>query len=108
MVRVVLFLSANGFPEDGKRAARHVSVPIHRGVARGAFLGVSSGFFAVALLHDEDGDSAMKKNFLGVPQEGFGFSRNPKIGLSAPDFDECKLLLPPGGRIRADIRVIYM
>jgi uncharacterized protein (DUF2141 family) len=108
MVRLLLFFSPNGFPEDVKKADRRVAVPIHGGVARATFPRVASGYVAVALLHDEDNDAATKKNFVGVPQEGFGFSRNPKIGLSAPDFDECKLLLPPGGQIRTEIRVIYM
>jgi uncharacterized protein (DUF2141 family) len=106
--RLVVFLSADGFPEDSKRAARSGQAGIVGRKAVVKFASVPAGRFAVAVLHDEDGDAAMKKNFLGVPQEGFGFSRNPHIGLSAPDFDECAVELPPGGSVRVEIKMIYM
>jgi uncharacterized protein (DUF2141 family) len=27
---------------------------------------------------------------MGIPREGFGFSRNPRIRMGAPSFDECR------------------
>jgi uncharacterized protein (DUF2141 family) len=50
----------------------------------------------------------MKKNFLGMPKEGFGFSRNPKIGMGAPGWKETALRLAPGAKVRVQIKVKYM
>ena len=46
------------------------------------------GNYAISVLDDENGNFEMD-SFLGIPQEGYGFSRNPKVVLSAPKFEEC-------------------
>lgn len=49
-----------------------------------------AGVYGMALLDDENGDKLMKYNFLGIPQEGFGFSNYVHKSLSRPslsDFD---------------------
>ncbi|WP_373490917.1 DUF2141 domain-containing protein [Parasphingorhabdus sp.] len=46
---------------------------------------VKPGTYAVALVHDENGNGKMDMR-LFLPREGFGFSRNPKIGMGAPKF----------------------
>jgi len=51
------------------------------------------GEYAVAIMHDENGDKICNTNFLGIPKEGYGFSKNYKPVLSAPSFDDCKLNL---------------
>ncbi len=37
------------------------------------------GRYAIAAMHDEDGDKKMKTGLFGIPSEGFGFSK--KCGL---------------------------
>lgn len=51
------------------------------------------GEYAFAMLHDENGNKKMDYNWLGIPEEGFGFSNNPKVSLSAPSFEETKFRL---------------
>ncbi len=46
---------------------------------------VKPGTYAVALVHDENGNGKMDLR-LFLPREGFGFSRNPKIGMGPPKF----------------------
>ena len=48
------------------------------------------GWWAMAVLQDENGNKDMDYNFLGIPTERFGFSNNPTIVFSEPSFDECK------------------
>jgi uncharacterized protein (DUF2141 family) len=57
------------------------------------FRGVPSGIYAVALFHDKNGNGELDKNFFGIPTEDYGFSNNPRVLFSAPDFDECKFEL---------------
>lgn len=47
--------------------------------------GVKPGTYAVALVHDENANGKMDLR-LFLPREGFGFSRNPKIGMGPPKF----------------------
>ncbi|WP_413569022.1 DUF2141 domain-containing protein [Bdellovibrio sp. HCB117] len=42
--------------------------------------------YAVAVMHDEDEDKKFKTNFVGLPQEGFGFSMNPRVYFGVPSF----------------------
>ncbi|QTD56750.1 DUF2141 domain-containing protein [Parasphingorhabdus cellanae] len=46
---------------------------------------VKPGTYAVALIHDENANGKMDMR-LFLPREGFGFSRNPKIGMGPPKF----------------------
>lgn len=46
------------------------------------------GTYAFSVLDDLDFDQEMKF-FMGIPREGYGFSRNPHHKLSEPDFEEC-------------------
>ncbi len=67
---------------------------------------MSSGIYGVAMMDDEDGDGEMKYNFIGMPREGYGFSRNFKVKLSKPDFEDCILQFKNDTTIR--ITVQYM
>ncbi len=47
-----------------------------------------NGNYAVSLLHDEDLNGKMTKNLIRIPKEGFAFSRNYKVILRAPKYNE--------------------
>ena len=49
------------------------------------------GEYAVALFHDQNADGICNTNFLGIPREGYGFSKNFKPRLLVPDFNDCKI-----------------
>ena len=63
------------------------------------------GEYAVALLHDKNADKICNMNFLGIPKEGYGFSRNFKPKLSAPTFNDCKIDLTANTSIT--IKMLY-
>ena len=50
------------------------------------------GTYAVSMMDDEDANLEMDK-FLGIPREGFGFSQNPRVGMSVPKFEECSFVV---------------
>lgn len=52
---------------------------------RVAFTGLPSGAYAIALFHDENRNARLD-TVLGIPREGFGFSRNPTIAFGPPKF----------------------
>lgn len=54
-----------------------------------AFRNVRPGIYAVAAFHDADSDGRLD-TLMGIPTEGFAFSRNPKLRPRAPRFDEVR------------------
>lgn len=74
------------------------------------FDSMAPGIYAISILHDADqsGDMEMGGLFNLIPQEGFGFSNNPQIGLSQPEFDVCKFELEEGLVVSVPISLIYM
>ena len=64
------------------------------------------GAYAIALLHDEDGDGDMDTDFFGLPQEGYGFSSGARPGLGAPSFGDASFT-HGGDRTVAAIRARY-
>ncbi len=47
-----------------------------------------AGVYALALYHDEDGDTKFDKTWIGLPDEPFGLSNDPKIRLSKPKHEK--------------------
>jgi uncharacterized protein (DUF2141 family) len=78
-----LFRSADGFPEGGKDTLE-VRVPVAAAVTRCEFRDVPDGRYAIAVMHDENGNGLLDKNFIGVPTEGYGVSNNRTHAMSSP------------------------
>src|SRR5271166_5413761 len=53
------------------------------------FKGLKDGVYAVAAVHDENGNNELDTNFLGIPTEGIGISTNPRL-MGRPHFDEAQ------------------
>lgn len=94
-IGVTLFQDAPGFPDDASKAIRQQSAEIDPKTmsAQITFKDVPQGTFAVSVLHDENGNGKMDKNFVGIPKEGYGASNNPKKKRRPPTFDEAKFSL---------------
>lgn len=77
-----LFASKKNFP-DGEHALKSDIVRVKGGQATCRFTGVSPGTYAVALFHDENEDKVLN-TFLGIPREGFAFSRDAAPSTFGP------------------------
>lgn len=67
------------------------------------------GTYAVSIFHDENEDGELNLgNFLGIPEEGFGFSNNPTIGFSQPDFNDCKFVIEDHQSVTIPISLVYL
>lgn len=51
------------------------------------FTDLPSGTYAVKVYHDIDGNGEMKKNWIGIPKEPFGFSNDAKGKMGPPSFE---------------------
>lgn len=86
----LVFASPAGWPDSVAHAIVHGGFPIDHDEARLAFQ-VPPGRYAVVVIHDENSNMQLDRNFLGVPKEGFGFSRNPRVVFSAPSFQSAEV-----------------
>jgi uncharacterized protein (DUF2141 family) len=54
-------------------------------------LDLEPGTYAVAFLDDENKDAKMNYNMVGIPKEGYAFSRIKDYGYSKPSFYEARI-----------------
>jgi len=94
-LNVAVFASPEGFPDKPGKAINRLRQPIAGAGTVQVEVALPAGKYAVAVFHDEDGDGKLRKNFLGVPTEGTGFSNNPATRFGPPKFKDC--LVPVGG-----------
>jgi uncharacterized protein (DUF2141 family) len=90
---VSLFGDSQGFPTKSHLAIETKSVEITGIPSQVIFDNLEPGNYAVAILHDENGDGQLNCNFLGIPTEGFGFSQNPAIRVGVPKFAESTFIV---------------
>ena len=107
-IGVTLFKGAEGFPSDTAKATMRQEVEVDpRSLdANVVFKDVPRGVYAVAVLHDENGNGKMDKNLLGIPKEGYGASNNPSKKMRPPTFDEAKFNLDADEKT-IEINLIY-
>ncbi|OYW23738.1 MULTISPECIES: DUF2141 domain-containing protein [unclassified Sphingomonas] len=84
VLRICLTADPQNFPgcvDDAHAVTRSIPASV-RNVH---FDGLPYGSYAVAVIHDANSNNKLD-TVLGIPREGFGFSRNPVIGFGAPRF----------------------
>lgn len=80
------------------------TVMVHAHEATCTFTVRRPGRYAAAFFHDEDGDRVLDKNFLGIPTEGYAFSRDAHAALSAPAFERAAFDVPLRAPVIATMR----
>lgn len=106
-VACALFESPEGFPVEFLRFATNVMViKIRDTQARCDFEDIPRGTYAIAVVHDENMNGKIDMNWLGIPTEGYGFSRDAKGLLGAPSF-EAASWVHDGKAVELTIRLQY-
>ncbi|MEL7083363.1 MAG: DUF2141 domain-containing protein [Cyanobacteria bacterium P01_A01_bin.3] len=101
-----LFDSEAGFPTGGERAVATQCVELEETTPAITFDLPVAGDYAVAVFHDANGDGTLNVNMLGIPREGFGFSRNPRISMRPPKFEDAAVAV--NGESNIEIRLKYI
>ena len=91
-----VFKSAEGFPTVERHSVNWQIKPADADAVTFTCK-LPPGKYAASVLHDENKNGKMDKNFAGVPLEGYGVTNNPKPRLRAATFDEARFELPPKG-----------
>lgn len=104
LLQICIAPAASEFPDcrDGRGAIKR-TIPASDGKLR--LSGLAPGDYAVAVIHDANGNGKLD-TFMGIPREGFGFSRNPVIGFGPPRFSAAQF--PLAGSDRQEVKLRYL
>jgi uncharacterized protein (DUF2141 family) len=106
-VFTAVYCNGVGFPGDFKKACANKMTSAHNQRVRVVFEGLPAGEVAVSMFHDENSNSTLDRNFLGIPKEGWGASRDAKAHFGPPSYDDARLRLVAGERKQIAIHVQY-
>jgi uncharacterized protein (DUF2141 family) len=86
-VRIALWNDPESFATEGTALAE-ASQEARPGEVRFTFHDLPPGRYGVVGYHDENGNGAFDQTWIGLPDEGLGFSNGAWIGFGAPSFEE--------------------
>lgn len=104
---VSLFASSQGFPNNRKNVVQRQCNKITSIPLTVNFTNLKAGNYAVAIIHDTNGDGTLNRNDIGMPIEGYGFSRNPEIRTAAPKFNDAAVLIA-GPNTSVQVQLVYL
>lgn len=87
-MRIALFRGERGFPGKPKLALMSGTARIKKGKSSFVFKNVPRGRYAISVLHDENGNGKMDTNWVGIPKEGGGTSRDARARFGPPDYKD--------------------
>ena len=91
VLALAIFNNANAFDSESQSYIDSI-LPIPNTEMTINITEIPAGDYAISIFHDADesGDITFGGFLNIIPQEGFGFSNNPNIGMSQPSYNECK------------------
>jgi uncharacterized protein (DUF2141 family) len=102
-----LFSKSQGFPSDSEKALQSQCIEVTEAPQKLTFKELKPGNYAVALIHDANGDGILNSNSFGIPTEGFGFSNNPLVLTGPPKFQDSAVFLA-GPNTDIEINLQYL
>ena len=102
-----LFSNPEAFPTKADKAVARLTVKLADRLAVCDFTGVAPGTYAVSVVHDENLNGKLDRNFIGMPREGVGASNDAKGHMGPPKFSAASFQYP-GGRLELKIHINYL
>ena len=106
LVWVLLFDDARSYPTKRDKARSRIDVVPAQGEATVSFEGLPPGDYAIAVVHDENGNGKLDFGLFRIPKEGLGASRDARGVFGPPSFDDAKLHVE-AGRLKVPIHLTY-
>jgi uncharacterized protein (DUF2141 family) len=106
VIRACMTTRADIFPKCIKDPAAHRTVVPASGKLEIRFTGVKPGQYAIALLHDENGNGKADRAMGMMPKEGYGFSRDAPVKMAPPKFADA-VFTQGEGTNRVTIKMRY-
>lgn len=96
-VAALLFSDAAGFPNETAKAARKIQVDAKPGTTEIKFADLKPGRYAVCVIHDENQNAQLDRNFIGIPKEGVAISNG--IRREKPTFEKAVIEIKEGDTV---------
>lgn len=90
-IEIGIYNNPKSFPNKGKQYK--VITKKVTGKKMSFFIDLKEGEYSIATYHDKNSDKKCNLNFLGIPKEAYGFSKNFKPVFSKPSFKDCKIII---------------
>lgn len=103
VLQICLTARPDSFP-DCRDDPRAISRTISAAHPATRFEGLASANYAVAVIHDANSNKKLD-TMMGIPREGFGFSRNPTITFGPPKFTSASF---PLDGAKQQVKMKYM
>ncbi len=103
-VLVAAHATRDSFPSQWDKAAARLEVAAGAPTLTLTLTLPAPGRYALIVVHDEDGNGQMSKNFVGLPREGYVTGHNPK-SLEFPRFERSLVDLKDTSRVQ--MRLLY-
>lgn len=95
-----VFKTEDGFPDSKDKCFKKGKIMQLKSVtANYTFSDLPAGTYAVSIFHDENCDTEMKTNALGIPLEGTGASNDARGRFGPPKFADAKFTLSADKKI---------
>lgn len=104
-----LYSRPQGFPDAGNAVEQFVELDVPAAGGPGnvtatcVFTNLAPGTYALAVMHDQDGNGRLNKNFLGLPVEPFGVSNNHIPRFSPPGFGDASFPVAAGQAVHVTV-----
>jgi len=102
-IAALVFTNSDGFPDQPIKAVARARVDAHTGKVTFTLKNIPAGKVAVAVLHDEDANGHLNRNFLGIPLEGVGLSGKP-MGGGPPSYKDAEVGVPANRNLEIGLK----
>jgi uncharacterized protein (DUF2141 family) len=89
-IDLLVFDQAQGWPDEIPYSIRKFEVPAVEGNMVMKVPNLPQGDYAVIVVHDENLNRRIDKDWRGVPIEQWGMSNNPRVYMSTPAYHRAK------------------
>lgn len=102
-IAIALFNSEKDFTTKAMQGKTTVA---KAGEVQITFENITSGDYAISVMHDANENDELDSNAIGIPKEGFGFSNDAMGMFGPPSFEKAKFNL--SGDIKVTITLKYL
>ena len=100
-----IFNNPASFKGESGSPFQCLAVPVKNLVAEAVFTNVPPGTYALFVFHDANTNQKLDKNFMGMPKEGYGASKNKLPFASAPAYNDNKFVVDGKTMVRLPIKL---
>jgi uncharacterized protein (DUF2141 family) len=104
---VGLYNNNIAFSGKGEPVKKLFVTPVNNS-ATVVFDDVPEGTYAVSVIHDANNNNKFDTNFLGIPTEGYGASKNKLPFAAAPKFEANKFIVAANSTSKVSIKLRYL